>query len=143
MRLTSEPLRLDDALSAVRHPQAGGVGVFAGTVRDHREGRAVAGLRYEAWEEQAAVAMREVAERVLRTHGGVRAVHLAHRVGELGIGEVSVVVAASAPHRDEAMAAAVALIDTLKATVPIWKHERFRDGAAWWPGAESLPGGTP
>ncbi len=134
-QLTTEPLGLDAALAAVSHPEAGGVGLFAGVVRNHHEGARVSGLTYEAWEERASDAMREVAEEVAAAFPGVRAVHIAHRLGHLEVGEVSVVVAASAPHRAEAIAASRRLVDRVKAAVPIWKQEHLADGVSWWPGS--------
>lgn len=134
--LTSEPLDLAAAYDSVSRPDCGGVGLFCGVVRDHDSGRAVAGLEYEAWEDEAPRAMRVVAEEVVADLPAVRAVHLAHRTGRLAVGEISVVVAASAPHREEAFAATRALIDRLKATVPIWKREEFADGTVAWPGTD-------
>jgi molybdopterin synthase catalytic subunit len=137
VRLTSEPLDPAAALAHVTHPECGGVVVFSGVVRDHQDGAAVRGLEYEAWEERAAEALHEVAEEVLTDFGGVRAVYAVHRLGALEVGEVSVVVAASAPHRQEAFAAAAALIDRVKERVPIWKREHLEDGSSRWPGSEA------
>ena len=133
--LTTQPLRLDVALAAVVDPAAGGVVVFAGTVRAEADGDAVRALTYEAWEEKAEAAMQAVADAVLADHPDLRAVHLSHRLGRLEVGEVSVVVAASAPHRAEAFAAGRALIDALKADVPIWKAEELVEGRTRWPGS--------
>ncbi|MDX1657631.1 MAG: molybdenum cofactor biosynthesis protein MoaE [Nitriliruptorales bacterium] len=133
--LTSDVLRVEDAVAHVTRPDCGGIGVFLGVVRD--EGGTVAALEYEAWEEAADPAMRTVADTVLDAHPDVRAVYLAHRLGRLAVGETSVIVAASAPHRPAAFAATRALIDELKAEVPIWKREEFRDGSARWPGTDS------
>lgn len=131
--LTEASLDPAAAVSAVSHPECGGIGLFAGAVRNHHRGDAVEHLVYEAWEQQVRPALREVAGQVLEAHPGVRAVYLAHRTGRLEIGELSVVVAASAPHRREAIAAAGALIDRLKETVPIWKQEHLADGGTRWP----------
>lgn len=133
IHLTHEPLDVAAAVADVADPQCGGIGVFLGAVRDHHEGAAVESLEYEAWEEEARPALHAVARRAVRRFEGVRAVHLSHRLGHLEIGEVSVIVAASAPHRAEAIAAAEALIDDLKATVPIWKQEHLADGSSRWP----------
>lgn len=126
-------LSVDEVLAAVADPGAGGVCVFAGTVRDLDEGRAVAELAYSA-HPTATDALREVAEKVAAEHP-VTAVAATHRVGELGIGELAVVVAVSSPHRAEAFAACRDLIDRLKVTVPLWKHQRYVDGAAHWVGS--------
>lgn len=135
--LTHDRLDVADAHAAVLHPEAGGIGLFSGVVRDHHEGAAVDHLVYEAWEEQATAAMRAVAEGVLADHGGVRCVYVGHRLGPLAVSEVSVVCAASAPHRAEAIAAAQALIDRVKRTVPIWKQEFLADGRGRWPGTDT------
>ncbi len=133
--LTREPIAIDEAYEAVAHPESGGIGVFGGTVRNQHDGVAVRGITYEAWEDRAAPAMRGVGDEVLRAFPAVRAVYIAHRIGPLAVGDLSVVVAASAPHRDEAFGAARMLIDLVKASVPIWKHEHLADGTSRWPGS--------
>ena len=130
--LREEPLSVDEVVDAVRDPAAGGLVVFVGTVRDHDSDRAVDRLDYEA-HPQAQDKLREVAEAVAARHPAV-AIAATHRVGSLAIGDIAVVVAASCPHRAEAFAAARELIDELKATVPIWKHQLFSDGAEEWVG---------
>lgn len=128
--VTSEPLSVDDVIDAVRDPAHGGIAVFLGTVRDRSRGKRVTHLEYEAYAEMAEAKMAEIARRLEREHAPARlAMH--HRVGDLAIGEVAVVVAASAPHRDAAFAAARAGIDELKSVAPIWKKEHTEDGAVW------------
>ncbi len=134
--ITLEPLSVDSAHAFVNDPGAGAVVVFTGTVRDHADGRSVSGLSYEAYEAPAADRLSEVACDVVGKWPSVRAVWMAHRLGALAVGEPSVVVGVSAAHRDEAFAAARYAIDTLKATVPIWKQEHWADGGAHWPGAD-------
>ena len=126
------PLSVDEVSAAVADPAAGGVTLFVGTVRDHDDDKAVTGLDYSA-HPSALARLREVAEVVAHKHDvvGVAAVH---RVGPLAIGDVAVVVAVSAAHRGEAFDAARALIDDLKAQVPIWKHQVFSDGTEEWVG---------
>lgn len=136
VRLTDEALDLAAADAFVADPACGGVGLFLGVVRNHHAGAAVDHLVYESWEDEALPRLREVADEVVAEFGGVRAVWVEHRVGRLDIGEAAVVVAASAPHRDEAFDAARALIDRTKARVPIWKHEHLADGTTRWPGAD-------
>ena len=136
--MTTEPLDPAAGLRAVADPAAGGTCVFAGTVRDHADGRAVDALEYEVWEERATQVLDEVARDVVAAHPDVRVLYAVHRSGALEIGDVSVVVAASAAHRAEAFEAARALIDAVKERVPIWKRERFREGDARWVGD---PGG--
>ena len=134
--LTRDPLDVGVAHDDVAHPEAGGIGVFSGLVRNHHDGEAVDHLEYEAWEGRAEQALAEVARDVAAAHPSVRAVHVAHRIGRLEVGEVSVVCAASAPHRDQALAAASDLIDEVKARVPIWKRETLADGTVRWPGCD-------
>jgi molybdopterin synthase catalytic subunit len=127
------PLSVDEVLAAVADPAAGGLVVFVGTVRDVDGGRAVGALGYTA-HPAAEDRMRAVAESVA---GRFPAVALAavHRVGDLVVGDLAVVVAAACPHRGEAFDAARALIDELKETVPIWKHQLFADGGDEWVGS--------
>lgn len=132
--LTTEPIDVLAAHDDVVDREAGAVGLFTGVVRDHHDGRRVLDLHYEAWEEVAPEALRQVAAAVAEDHVGVRALHVVHRLGPLDVGEVSIVCAASAPHRDEALRAARALIDRVKADVPVWKRERHVDGSVGWPG---------
>lgn len=136
VRLTHEALDVGEACDAVADPAVGGIGVFLGVVRDHHGGEAVVGLDYEAWEQRARTAMRAVAQEVLARFPDVRAVYVAHRLGALAVGEAAVVVAASAPHRQQAIAAAQALIDRTKQRVPIWKRERLANGTVRWPGVD-------
>jgi len=125
-------LSVDEVLAAVNDPGSGGTVVFVGTVRDADDGRAVETLGYSA-HPTVDVALREVAEHVAATHP-VTALAAVHRVGDLVVGDLAVVVAASCPHRAEAFAACRALIDELKATVPIWKNQVFADGSQEWVG---------
>lgn len=135
-RLTSDPLDVAGAHRDVEHPEAGGVGVFSGLVRNHHDGAPVDHLEYEAWEDRAAEALELVARDVAAAHPSVRAVHVSHRIGRLEVGEISVLCAASAPHRGQALAAAADLIDEVKARVPIWKRETLSDGTVRWPGCD-------
>ncbi len=125
-------LSVDEVLAAVADPVAGGTVVFVGTVRDEDGGKTVDTLGYSA-HPTVDVALREVAEHVAATHQ-VTALAAVHRVGDLAVGDLAVVVAASCPHRAEAFAACQALIDELKATVPIWKNQLFADGSQEWVG---------
>ncbi|MDP9319775.1 MAG: molybdenum cofactor biosynthesis protein MoaE [Chloroflexota bacterium] len=126
----ASPLSVDAAMEAVRGPDAGGIVVFVGTVRDANRGKRVRHLEYEAYVEMAEAKMREIATSLERTHAPLR-VALHHRVGDLAVGDVAVIVAAAAPHRDAAFVAARAAIDELKRVVPIWKKEYTDDGAVW------------
>jgi molybdopterin synthase catalytic subunit len=111
-------------------PQDGAVCVFAGVVRNHNDGRAVLHLEYEAYEEMAVTLMASIEDDV-RRRWPVTDVRLVHRLGRLEIGEASVAVAITSAHRAEAFAACRHAIDTLKASVPIWKKEFYADGSRW------------
>jgi len=128
IRLTREPLDLPALLGAEAHD--GAVCLFVGVVRDHNDGRRVRYLEYEAYEEMALPLLAEI-EADLRRRWPVSEVRLEHRLGRLEIGEASVAVAVSSPHRAEAFAACRHAIDTLKQRVPIWKKEFYADGSAW------------
>lgn len=133
-RLTSDPLSVESAQHFCSDPAAGAIVVFTGTVRNHSEGEAVHGLTYESYVERAEEQLRELADEVVRREPSALAVWLEHRVGVLAVGEAAVVVAVATPHRGEAFTAAQWAIDTLKATVAIWKQEHWAAGGASWPG---------
>jgi molybdopterin synthase catalytic subunit len=126
-------LSVDEVRAAVADPAAGGIALFAGVVRDTDHGRGVTGLSYSA-HPSATGELRRVAEVIAEKYPviGVAAVH---RVGDLAIGDLAVVLAVSCPHRSEAFDACRDLIDILKASVPIWKHQLFDDGSAEWVGS--------
>jgi molybdopterin synthase catalytic subunit len=130
--LRDEPLSVDEVLAAVADPGAGGIALFVGAVRREDAGRDVSSLDYSA-HPSARMTMREVTERVVASHP-VLAVAAVHRVGRLEVGDLAVVVAAACPHRGDAFDACRALIDDLKATVPIWKDQEFGDGTHEWVG---------
>ncbi|MDX6207343.1 MAG: molybdopterin synthase catalytic subunit [Frankiales bacterium] len=127
------PLSVDEVLSAVKDPRAGGVAVFIGAVRDHDDERPVAQLGYTA-HPSALAELRRVAEAVVAGYPvcGLAAVH---RTGDLAVGDLAVVVAVSCAHRGAAFDAARRLIDDLKDQVPLWKHQRFSDGDEHWVGS--------
>ncbi len=130
--LRDTALSVEEVRRAVADPSAGGEAVFVGAVRDHDNGRSVGRLSYSA-HPSALDRLWEVAERVVATYPvvGLAAVH---RVGDLDVGDLAVVVAVSCAHRGDAFEACRALIDDLKSTVPIWKHQHFRDGTEEWVG---------
>ncbi|HEY6201861.1 MAG TPA: molybdopterin converting factor subunit 1 [Candidatus Limnocylindria bacterium] len=128
--VSGSALSVDDALAAVRDSGFGGIVVFLGTVRDRSRGKRVTHLEYEAYAEMAETKMREIAQRLQTKHAPLRLV-MHHRIGDLAIGDIAVIVAAGAPHRDAAFTAARAAIDELKTVVPIWKKEHSDDGAVW------------
>jgi molybdopterin synthase catalytic subunit len=130
--LRETPLDVSEVVAALDDDASGGLTLFVGRVRDHDGGRDVAGLDYSA-HPSARDRMREVCERIASEYD-VHGVAAVHRTGTLAIGDIAVVVATTAAHRGEAFAASKALIDTLKAEVPIWKHQRFGDGSDEWVG---------
>ena len=129
-RLSAEPLSLDAVVAEVARPGAGAIATFTGTVRDRSRDRAVIRLEYEAYEGMAEAAMSELAAEL---HGRYELSEIAihHRTGPVGIGEPSVMIAVSAPHRADALAACKDAIDTLKQTVPLWKKELYEGGEEW------------
>jgi len=131
IRITSEPIGADEAAAFVADPAAGGTCLFVGTVRDQSAAGGVTGLTYEAWEELAAKRLEEIGGEMLEKWP-VRKVALLHRTGDLAIGEASVVVACSAPHRAEAFDACRYGIERLKEDVPIWKKEHLAEGESHW-----------
>ena len=132
VEITAFPLPVDDANAWATTPDCGAVVCFSGVGRDHSEGRAgVTGLTYEAYEDEAAKRLAEVAAEARRRWPTIGRLALLHRVGDLALSETSVVVVTSAPHRAEAFEAARFCIDTLKETVPIWKREHWDGGSDW------------
>jgi molybdopterin synthase catalytic subunit len=130
--LRETPLDVTEVLDAVSGREVGGIDVFVGTVRDHDHGEGVTGLEYSA-HPSALARLHEVVDGVAEKYD-VLAVAAVHRVGRLEIGDAAVVVATAAVHRAEAFEASRALIDELKDTVPIWKHQLFTDGSDEWVG---------
>jgi molybdopterin synthase catalytic subunit len=126
------PLDVQELMDLVVHAGVGGTAIFVGSVRDHDDERGVAALSYSQ-HPQAMQVLQEVAAEVAAAFPEA-SLAVAHRVGDLEIGDLAVVAVAGCPHRDQAFAAARQLIDHVKATVPIWKHQRFADGSDEWVG---------
>ncbi len=143
IQLTHDPIDTQQLTESVRDNAAGAVVVFLGTVRELTDGRRTLALDYEAYPEMAEAKLEELVETACQrwpvTRWGI-----VHRLGHLALGDVSVAVAVSCPHRDAAFEAGRFLIDTLKEIVPIWKKENFSDGSTEWvhPGLDS-PTDTP
>ena len=137
--LTEAELPIGEIYEWAVLPSCGAVVLFSGTVRDHAEGRTdVTHLTYEAYEEQATPRLAQIDDEIRTRWPTVGRVALLHRIGKLGLGESSVVVVVSSPHRPEAFEAARFGIDALKASVPIWKHESWNAGADWALGAQHV-----
>jgi molybdopterin synthase catalytic subunit len=128
--LSEEPLSLERVVDEVRSEEAGAVATFTGTTRVHSRGRTVTHLEYEAYEGMAERVMAEIAE-ALHDRYALCGVAIHHRVGHVGIGDTSVVIAVSAAHRGDALAACKDAIDELKERVPLWKKEVYEGGEEW------------
>jgi molybdopterin synthase catalytic subunit len=130
VRLSAEPLSIEEAVEGVGTAEAGAVASFIGTTRAHSRGREVRYLEYEAYEGMAEKVMADLANELKQRHD-LCEVAIHHRVGRVDIGETSVVIAVSAPHRAAALAACKEAIDELKVTVPLWKKEVYEGGEEW------------
>ena len=130
IEISEQPIQFDRLLAAVADPRAGAVVLFLGVVRDNARGRRVDSLQYEAYETLARREMEHIAGTIAGRWPGTR-IAIAHRTGRLKVGEASVAISVSAPHRAEAFEAARFAIDALKQTVPIWKKEIWEGGEAW------------
>jgi molybdopterin synthase catalytic subunit len=131
VRVSSTPLVIEEALAFIADPGAGGSCVFIGTVRDRSAAGEVTGLSYEAWDDLALARLREIAGTMFERWSPCR-VAILHRTGDLAVGEASVVVAVSSPHRAEAFEACRFGIERLKEDVPIWKKEGLVGGESHW-----------
>ena len=131
--LRETPLDVAEVVAALDDDSSGGLTLFVGRVRDHDHGKGVVGLDYSA-HPTALDTLREVCEKVAAAHD-VHGLAAVHRVGSLEIGDIAVVVATTSAHRGTSFDASRLLIDTLKAEVPIWKHQRFNDGSEEWVGS--------
>ena len=131
LALSSAPLPVEAASAWASRPDCGGVVSFVGAARDHSDGRpGVHLLEYEAYEDQVVPRLARIADEA-RARWGLGRLAMLHRIGPLEVGDAAVVVVASAPHREEAFAAARFCIDTLKSSVPIWKKESWDGGSSW------------
>ncbi len=139
LEITPEPLDAERLVKAVRHDEAGAVLVFYGVVRDHNLGRTVDHLEYDAYPEMATRVMAEIAEEA-RARWSLTDVAIQHRTGRLEIGEISLIVAVSSPHRRESFEAGQWIVDRFKEIVPIWKKEVFEGGEEWIEGDLSVAG---
>ena len=129
-KVVEEALSLDEAYRSVRRDGSGAVALFVGTVRDHHDGKRVVSLSYSAFREMAEKEFARIALEA-RSRWKLGEVYIAHRTGKLEIGDASVVIAVSAPHRAEAFEACRYAIEALKKMAPIWKEEFYETGKAW------------
>ncbi|KAL2122236.1 hypothetical protein VTJ04DRAFT_2691 [Mycothermus thermophilus] len=129
--LTSSPLHIQSVIDRVRSQQAGAIVLFAGTTRDNFEGKPVKDLRYESYTPLALRSMLEIASGVKERHG-LKGVAIIHRLGVVPIGEESILIAVSAPHRQAAWRAGEEALEECKKRVEVWKLEEFADGGGVW-----------
>jgi molybdopterin synthase catalytic subunit len=129
--ITSDPITPAAVLQEVGSAGDGAAVLFLGTVRQQSEGRAVTGMRYEAYAEMAASVLLQITQEAAAQAGTDR-IAVVHRTGELGIGDVSVAIAVSSPHRGEAFEASRYIIEQIKVRLPVWKHEHYASGPSVW-----------
>lgn len=134
VELTETPISLTEYEALVSHEAAGAVVGFSGVVRDHDGGRSVIRLDYSA-HPNALETLQEVAAEVAAQADGVRAIAVSHRIGTLQIGDAALVAAVAADHRGAAFETCAHLVDTVKARLPVWKHQYFSDGTDEWVGS--------
>ncbi|GAA4463153.1 molybdenum cofactor biosynthesis protein MoaE [Nemorincola caseinilytica] len=130
IHISAAPLDVAQCIAGVMSPQSGGIDIFVGTVRDSTKGRKVLRLEFEAYEAMALSEMQKIAGSAA-AQWPLHAMLIHHRTGALQVGDIAVIIAVSAAHRDAAFRACRYAIDTLKQTVPIWKKEVFEDGEIW------------
>jgi len=140
-KVVETPLDVREVIAVVEDPAAGAVVSFTGTVRDHSLGKEVVALEYEAYPAAAEKMMARVADEIAE-RWGLRRVAIVHRVGLLTVGEASVIIAVSSPHRQEAFAACEYVLKRLKEIVPVWKKEAYTDGASWIGSEADYPRGS-
>jgi molybdopterin synthase catalytic subunit len=139
LSLTADELPVAEAYAWAIRPSCGAVVLFSGTVRDHADGReGVEHLTYEAYDDAVVTRLSAIATEARTRWPTIGRIALLHRTGRMAVGESSVVVVVSTPHRAEAFKAGRYAIDALKVSVPIWKHETWRDGSAWGTGATPI-----
>ena len=131
IQLTDDTIDPTDVIDGVRRPAAGAVVLFLGTVRDTTDGRQTTSLEYECYAEMAEKKLQEL-EAEARERWPLKECRIVHRLGHLGVGEISVAIATSAAHRQPAFEAGQWLIDRIKEVVPIWKKENYADGTSDW-----------
>ncbi len=129
-RVVEGELEISSALEELRHPEAGALVLFFGSVRGNTAGKAVKRLHYEVYEEMAEAVIRRI-EEAMQAETGVHRVRIQHRVGDLAPGERTILVAALGRHRQEAFQACRRALERVKAEAPIWKKEVYEDGEAW------------
>ena len=130
IEISFSSLNVSDCIDSIMSPQSGGIDVFIGTVRDASKGKRVLALEFETYDVMALKEMKKIAEQAFEKWP-LQKILIDHRTGRLHVGEIAVIIAVAAAHRDAAFQACRYIIDTLKQTVPIWKKEIFEDGDVW------------
>lgn len=130
IEISFSSLNVSDCIDWVMSPQSGGIDVFIGTIRDASKGKRVLALEFETYDVMALKEMKKIAEQAFEKWP-LQKILIDHRTGRLHVGEIAVIIAVAAAHRDAAFQACRYIIDTLKQTVPIWKKEIFEDGEVW------------
>jgi molybdopterin synthase catalytic subunit len=129
-KIVDERINIQELINAVLSPECGAISIFIGTVRNNTQGKEVIALEYEAYEEMAEKIMNQIIDEIM-SKWKIKKVAVQHRKGKLEVGEISIAIAVSAPHREDAIHACKYAIDRLKQIVPIWKKEIFHDGEVW------------
>ena len=140
-RLVDSPIDIEALRAETGHDSCGAVTMFVGTARDHHRGRAVVGLAYSAYRRMALASLERITRELEEETPGLR-LGIAHRLGNVPVGEASVVIAAASPHREAAFAAARTALERLKRETPIWKRESYADGSSAWREEEPLAAGA-
>ena len=140
--VTTAPIDVARLLDRVGSPADGAAVLFLGAVREQNDGRAVSGMRYDAYAEMAGPVLQQIAEEAVARVASDR-IAVEHRIGELDVGEVSVAIAVSTPHRAEAFDAARFVIEQIKQRLPVWKHEHYVEGDSQWVAGVTPPQHTP
>jgi len=130
LKITKKVLSIDEVLNSIKDPEAGAVVLFIGTVRSKTEEKTVVAIEYEAYDEMA-IRQVEKLEKEIRNRWNIKNVIILHRIGRLIVGDKSIIIGISSPHRDEAFKACRYAIEFIKQDVPIWKKEFFKDGGVW------------
>lgn len=132
VRICYETLDVGEAVGLINSPSCGATSVFVGTTRDTFDGRRVTRLDYESYDEMAYKELRKLCALIREKFPSVERVVILHRIGEVAVGEISVIIATASPHRKDALQATEMAIDELKKAVPIWKKEVYEDGGCSW-----------
>ena len=130
IKLSTEPIQIDQVIKSVESAESGAINIFVGTVRNQSKDKKVVRLEFEAYEKMALSEMKKISDAAVK-QWPINKISIIHAIGVLEIGDIPVVIAVSTPHRKASFEACEFVIDELKKTVPIWKKEFFKDGEVW------------